>query len=477
MVFEFRSAREGGVALPPPRVRFTNSEEHLVDTTMLFAPKSGGVKRYLLAKRAWMAQLRPELKHTTLVPGAVTRDNGKGLVTQAAVRLPFGDGYRWPTSTKRWADALAALKPTVIEAGDPYAPGRAALDVGERLGIPVVGFCHSDPAALAALHLGEWAEPPVRRRWARLFRRFDQVVAPSRHIAERLAFAGVPNVMVQPLGVDTDLFHPASADPARLKRELGLAPSTRLLVFAGRPAREKNIDVLLDAVCRLGPDYHLLLIAAGAGAKPQANATFLGYRSDPHDVARLLASCDAFVHANHQEPFGLVALEAMACGLPMVGIARANPRGEIATESMAEPADHPGPLEALVPHTPCHADGRGPRRNGLCTRPGAGGTEAAAVRRRAAERYLRSPARRRGRAFPGPDGGPAGRARATPRAAASAATRSAQWSRCGRGWRRWAVTQNEPCTSSRRPTTLTGPRWSLRSCGESRLVSCAWCTI
>ena len=352
MVFEFRSERES-VPLPSlETVRSHRVPSHLVDTTMLFAPKSGGVKRYLLAKRAWMLQVRPELRHTILVPGALTRDVGRGVVTQAAVRLPFGDGYRWPTSTKRWADALAALAPTVIEAGDPYAPGRAALDVGERLGVPVVGFCHSDPAALAALHLGEWAEPPVRRRWARLFRRFDQVVAPSRHIAERLALAGVPNVMVQPLGVDTDLFHPGCADPLRLRRDLGLKPSTRLLVFAGRAAREKNIDVLLDAVARLGPTYHLLLIAAGSGARPQANATFLDYQSDPRDVARLLASCDAFVHANHQEPFGLVALEAMACGLPMVGIASGG-ISEIVDESVgqlaarATPAAFAEAVEAL----------------------------------------------------------------------------------------------------------------------------------
>ena len=294
---------------------------HLVDTTMLFAPRSGGVKRYLLAKRAWIAAERPALRHTLVVPGAVTRDNGRGQLTLAAVRLPFGDGYRWPASIKKWADQLVALEPDLIEAGDCYGPGHAALDAGERLGVPVVGFCHSDPAALAALHLGTWAELPVQRRWARLFRRFDQVVAPSLHIAERLADAGVFNVSVQPLGVDTDLFTPERADPAGLRRELGLPARTRLLVFAGRPAREKNIDVLLDAAALLGEDVHLLLIAAGAGARAQANATCIDYVRDPREVARLLASCDAFVHANHQEPFGLVALEAMACGLPMVGVA------------------------------------------------------------------------------------------------------------------------------------------------------------
>ena len=321
------------------RPRAPAEPDHLVDTTMLFAPKSGGVKRYLLAKRAWIAEHRPDLRHTLVVPGDQNRDNGKGLVTCAAAPLPFGDGYRWPASTKKWADRLCSLRPTVIEAGDPYGPGRAALDAGERLGAPVVGFCHSDPAALARLHLGEWAEPPVRRRWARLFRRFDQVVAPSRHIAERLAYAGVPDVRVQPLGVDVELFHPARADPVRVRRELGVPSGARLLVFAGRPAREKNIDVLLEATAKLGPAYHLLLIGAGALAKPQENATFLDYVAEPRGVARLLASCDAFVHANHQEPFGLVALEALACGLPLVGVASGG-IAEIVDDSVGQLAPH-----------------------------------------------------------------------------------------------------------------------------------------
>jgi alpha-1,6-mannosyltransferase len=302
---------------------------------MLYAPRSGGVKRYLTAKCAWFHRHRPGVRHTLVVPGDETARGGGCVMTIAAARLPFGDGYRWPTATKKWADHLARLRPDVIEAGDPYGPGHAALEAGERIGAPVVGFCHSDPAALAALHLGEWAELPVRRRWARLFRRFDHVVAPSRHIAERLSSAGVPHVTVQPLGVDTDLFHPAKADRERVRRRLGLGPETRLLVFAGRAAREKNIEVLLDAVAKLGPDYHLMLVGAGAWAKPQANATFLDYVRDPQDVARLLASCDAFVHANDREPFGLVALEAMACGLPMVGVASGG-IGELVDEEVGQ---------------------------------------------------------------------------------------------------------------------------------------------
>ncbi len=313
---------------------------------MLYAPRSGGVKRYLLAKRAWFSDYRPNVKHTLVVPGDVTGNNGKGVMTVAAVRLPFGDGYRWPTSTKRWAEHLVNLQPDLIEAGDPYGPGHAALDAGDRLGVPVVGFCHSDPAALAALHLGSWAEPPVRRRWARLFQRFDRVVAPSRHIADRLDAAGVTNVHVQPLGVDTQLFCPSRRDAEGLRKELGLGSDTRLLVFAGRPAREKNVDVLLEAIDLLGDDYHLLLIHAGMGCRQQDNATFIDYVREPREMARLLSSCDAFVHANDREPFGLIALEAMACGLPMVGVASGG-IAELVDESVGQLAHRATP-EAMA---------------------------------------------------------------------------------------------------------------------------------
>ena len=311
---------------------------------MLYAPRSGGVKRYLSAKRAWFAAQRPHVRHSLVVPGAADSYDGQGLWSIYTAPLPFGDGYRWPASRTAWMNLLIRQRPSLIEAGDPYTPGLAALRAGQRLGVPVIGFCHTDLAALAALHFGEWAEKPVRRRWAGIYGQFDQVIAPSRYIAERLADAGVHDAIALPLGVDVAAFHPAHADRVRLRERLGLPADRRLLVFAGRPAREKKIDVLVDAVERLGDPYTLLLIGAGAGAAP-ANASrvlSLPYERDAVGLARLLASCDAFVHANDAEPFGLVVLEAMACGLPVVappvgGVAESvdNHVGQLAARSSA----------------------------------------------------------------------------------------------------------------------------------------------
>ncbi|HEY3695585.1 glycosyltransferase [Phenylobacterium sp.] len=336
----------------PVRVRPEPPEAegfHLLDTTMMYAPRSGGVKRYLNAKRAWLQRSRPDIRHTLVVPGAATRGESPGLVTIAAARLPFGDGYRMPASLTKWAAALETLRPDVIEAGDVFVPGHAALEAGQSLGVPVVGFCHTDAAALAALHFGVWAEAPTMNFWSTAYQRFDRVVAPSRHVAARLAEAGVEKVVVQGLGVDTELFHPQRRDPARLRKRLGLPADARLLVFAGRAAREKNIESMVQAVERLGDPYRLVLVGAGKDARYSPQVDCLDYERDPMRLAAVMASCDAFLHANENEIFGLVVLEALAAGLPVVGSCNGGV-GELIDETVGQRArsvDPAGLAEAI----------------------------------------------------------------------------------------------------------------------------------
>jgi alpha-1,6-mannosyltransferase len=324
----------------------------LVDTTMLYAPRSGGVKRYLLSKKAWLEAERPGVAHSLVVPGPHHKAGDDGIVHLHATKLPFGDGYRWPTSVRRWAAWTASLNPSIIEAGDPYTPGQGALEAGQRAGCPVVGFCHSDPAGLAALHFGEWAKKPVEKRWARLFGQFDRVISPSRYIARRLEEAGIENIVIQPLGVEVETFRPDRRDRDWLLKKLNLPASARLLVFAGRPAREKNIDVLIQAVQKLGDPYHLILIGAGAGLPAEERVISLPYEANPKAVSKIIASCDAFVHANDKEPFGLIVLEAMACGRPVVGVNAGGVKetvddsvGQLAKN--ADPVHYAAAIEAL----------------------------------------------------------------------------------------------------------------------------------
>ncbi|HKE46509.1 MAG TPA: glycosyltransferase [Rhodanobacteraceae bacterium] len=291
---------------------------HIVDVTLFFAPHSGGVKRYLLAKRQYLSS-RTDLRHTLVVPGARDRERAPGLLELGGWRIPRGGGYRVPLRIDRWAQRLRELEPDVIEAADPYHLAWVALGVADRLGVPAVAFAHSDLARL----FGDRFAPALGRAAGlylrHLYRRFDCVLAPSRLIAERLGDLGIANVAIQPLGVDGTIFHPSRRD-ATLRDALGLAPATRLLIFAGRMAREKEIPLLLRVLAELGAPYHLLLVGGERKERLAPNVTMLPYEQDPARLARLLASADALIHAGRHETFGMILVEAMACALPVIAV-------------------------------------------------------------------------------------------------------------------------------------------------------------
>jgi len=305
---------------------------HLVDTTMFYAPHGGGVGRYLAVKHDWLKR-RSSMRHTIVAPGAVDGAPTPGVVTvrSTALSLFAKQRYRFPLALPKWQARLAELQPDVIEVGDPFLPAWAALAAGRQLAVPVIGFYHSDLPRAAGLRAGSWIEPILRRYIRELYSRFDLVVAPSRYMQQGLLDLGIKRVVCQPLGVDQEVFHPARRDPD-FKRSLGLAADTRLLVFAGRFAREKNLHLLQRAVARLGDGWHLLLVGNGRCPTPQRNVTVLPYECDPVKLARIIASSDALVHPGDRETFGLVVLEAMACGLPVIAVDR-GAVSELVTES------------------------------------------------------------------------------------------------------------------------------------------------
>ncbi len=318
---------------------------HLVDTTLFYSPTSGGVRRYVNAKHGWLTA-QPGWRHTLVVPGSENHIERGGICTLRGVPVPGSFNYRLPLTPRRWAKLLDALRPDLIEAGDAFHPAWAALRVAQRRGIPAAAFCHSNlPRILGRRLGGRLAEQLVCRyvRW--LYERFDVVFAPSLQVLDFLADLGIRHAVHQPLGVDADMFRPERRGDW-LRGCLGLGPETRVLVYAGRFTDEKNVPVLLGAFARLGRSYHLLMIGGARRGSLATNVTLLPYRRDGIELARWIASADALVHAGTRETFGLVILEAMACGRPVVA-ARAGALPELVDEHVGMLAE-PGRADSLA---------------------------------------------------------------------------------------------------------------------------------
>ncbi|MCE4553096.1 glycosyltransferase [Roseateles cellulosilyticus] len=303
----------------------------------MFWGSTGGVRRVLTAKHERLRALG--WRHTVVAPGA----DGPAMIDCGGLPLPRSGGYRLVLARGRARRQMEFVAPDLIEAADPYTLAWAALDAARHLQVPAVAFCHSDLPALAARliggphtsALGRWAERSARRYLVGLYRHFDLVLAPSRGLAERLQVAGVPRVAVQPLGVDCSVFTPQAKDDAwraALCRHHGLPASTRMLIYTGRFAAEKNLPLLADAVRLLGPGH--VLVAVGNGPVPPTGAQVLMLppEQDSRRLARMVASSDVYVHAGDQETFGLGVLEAMACGTPVV-VPEAGGLGELASDA------------------------------------------------------------------------------------------------------------------------------------------------
>ena len=313
----------------------------ICDLTQFYSPVSGGVKRYLAEKTAYLRAHTGD-RHILVVPGAETtcRDDGPTRVyTISSPLVSRTSRYRALLNLHAVERILETEQPDLIESGDPYQIAWKALASGRALRIPVVGFYHSHfPEAYfrsTTKFLGETATHmvmDVARRYVRaLYGRFARTLVPCAPLGALLGEWGVGNVSVVDLGVDPVIFHPAAAPGDSARDELKLTPGTRLLLYVGRLSSEKNTQTLFAAfgrLCARHPGrFHLLVVGDGQQrrlVKTLTNrtgaVTWLPYCSDPRELARLYRAADLFVHPGVQETFGLVTLESQACGTPVVGI-------------------------------------------------------------------------------------------------------------------------------------------------------------
>ena len=314
----------------------------ICDLTQFYSPLSGGVKRYVHEKIAYISNCSSDDAHVLIIPGPKTEVTTNGRSRVYSIRSPLvsrTSRYRALLNLRAMEEILERERPDLIESSDPYQIGWKAISAGRALNVPVVGFYHSHfPEAYlrsGTKFLGkrgtQRAMKLTRAYVRKLYNRFQATLVPSETLSDLLFEWGVRNVRSVRLGVNTAVFKPAPDDRATTRQSLGVGRSETLLLYAGRLAKEKNTQTLFRAFELLRErhqnKFHLLVIGDGPQrSKVQKlqrrieNISWLSYCADSVDLARYYRAADLFVHPGVQETFGLVALESQACGTPVVGI-------------------------------------------------------------------------------------------------------------------------------------------------------------
>jgi alpha-1,6-mannosyltransferase len=314
----------------------------ICDLTQFYSPLSGGVKRYVHEKIAYIRSSSPDDAHVLIVPGAKTEVTTNGRSRVYSIRSPLvsrSSRYRALLNLRAIEEILERERPDLIESSDPYQIGWKAIAAGCALRVPVVGFYHSHfPEAYlrgGTKFLGkrgtQRAMKLTRAYVRKLYNRFQATLVPSETLSDLLSDWGVRNVRPVRLGVNTSVFKLLPDDGAATRQSLGVGRGQILLLYAGRLAKEKNTQTLFRAFevlyHRGHSKFHLLVIGDGPQrSKVQklhrrpGNVSWISYCADSVDLARYYRAADLFVHPGVQETFGLVALESQACGTPVVGI-------------------------------------------------------------------------------------------------------------------------------------------------------------
>ncbi|PYK18433.1 MAG: glycosyltransferase family 1 protein [Verrucomicrobia bacterium] len=314
----------------------------ICDLTQFYSPLSGGVKRYLHEKIAYISNCSSGDTHVLIVPGSKTEVTTNARSRVYSIRSPLvsrSSRYRALLNLRAIEEILERERPDLIESSDPYQIGWKAIAIGRALRVPVVGFYHSHfPEAYlrgSTKFLGkrgtQRAMKLTRAYVHRLYNRFQATLVPSETLGDLLSEWGVRNVRPVRLGVNTGIFRPLPDDGAATRESLGVGRGRTLLLYAGRLTKEKNTQTLLRAFELLRQrdqnKFHLVVIGDGPQRnkvqklqRRGGNISWISYCADSVDLARYYRAADLFVHPGVQETFGLVALESQACGTPVVGI-------------------------------------------------------------------------------------------------------------------------------------------------------------
>ncbi len=285
-----------------------------------------------LAARGWDVEIvAPRYPQAARGPASPGRPEQPGPPVHDVLAFP---APRYPDlrmafpAPWRVARIIGRFRPDIVHCATEFAVGRVGMWAAVRRGIPVVTSYHTNFAQYAPLYGLGRAEGMLERYIASVHRSARRTYTPSTASRAELWRMGVADVEVWGRGVDLAIFTPDRRS-ARTRARIGVQ-NAFTFVYVGRLAPEKSVDVVLEAYARLvaraAPDAVRLVVAGSGPAEPALRRAappgvrFLGNLERARELPELYASADAFVFASVTETLGLVVLEAMACGLPVIAV-------------------------------------------------------------------------------------------------------------------------------------------------------------
>ena len=301
----------------------------------VYFPRVNGVSTSIESFRT--ALVREGVEVRLVVPRYGGEQDEKDVIRVPARVLPLDPEdrlMRW----RKTRDTVreAAWDCDLIHIQTPFLAHYAGLNGAEFFGRPTLATYHTFFEEYL-YHYAPFLPSEWLRRFARRFSRsqcnaLDGVVVPSSAMRDRLAEYGVTVPMhVLPTGIPLARFQ--SGDRTRFRLDLGIHPDRPVALYVGRVAHEKNIGFLLAAVAQAKLEHpDLLFLVTGEGPALPAlrkqsmalglaeNVRFLGYLDRQNTLPDCYAAADVFVFSSRTETQGLVLLEAMAMGLPVIAL-------------------------------------------------------------------------------------------------------------------------------------------------------------
>jgi len=269
---------------------------------------------------------------TASVQGAYEfeRDGEIEIHRLPSVRNPLYPTFRMSLPVKsRLAGILDGFRPDAVQVNNPSWGGGRILTWASEHGARSVASHHYHPATLWGNHrwlrpFAGWIDRCAAKSMSGFYRRADVVTAPSRYAVQQLVRHGFSGAMPVSNGVDLERFGPERRASACFAR-WGIPGGAKVIVHHGRLYRSKRVERILQAFA--GMPENVWLVVSGDGpdrerleALAPKRTKFLG-RVDDGALPTILASADLFAIASPVELQGIVVLEAMASGLPVVAVA------------------------------------------------------------------------------------------------------------------------------------------------------------